>query len=107
LGQNLFVLRATIEQFTLDKEQAPTSLDELVSEGYLRVIPADITGSNDTWQPEYSDLLISPEQSGTGISDVRSGSSAIATDGQSGTGISDVRSGSSAIATDGTPYSTW
>jgi general secretion pathway protein G len=87
LGQNLFVLRATIEQFTLDKEQAPTSLDELVSEGYLRVIPADITGSNDTWQPEYSDLLISREQSGTGISDVRSGSSA--------------------IATDGTPYSTW
>jgi general secretion pathway protein G len=87
LRENLFVLRATIEQFTLDKEQAPTSLDELVSEGYLRVIPADITGSSDTWQPEYSDLLISPEQGGTGVSDVRSGSSA--------------------IATDGTPYSTW
>jgi general secretion pathway protein G len=87
LRENLFVLRATIEQFTLDKEQSPTSLDELVSEGYLRVIPLDITGSSDTWQPEYSDLLISPEQGGTGISDVHSGSPA--------------------IATDGTPYSTW
>ena len=87
LRENLYVLRSTIEQFTLDKERAPTSLDELVSEGYLRVIPPDITGNSDTWQAEYSDLLISPEQGGTGISDVRSGSSA--------------------NATDGTPYSTW
>lgn len=87
LRENLFVLRSTIEQFTLDKERPPTSLDELVTEGYLREIPKDITGSRTTWQTDYSDLLISPEQM-TG-------------------GISDVHSGSTAISTDGTPYSSW
>jgi general secretion pathway protein G len=87
LKQNLYVLRSTIEQFTLDKERAPTSLDELVTEGYLRALPPDITGSSTTWQVEYSDFLISPEQGGTGISDVHSGSGE--------------------VSTEGTPYNTW
>jgi general secretion pathway protein G len=87
LRENLYVLRATIEQFTLDKERAPTALDELVAEGYLRTLPRDITGSSDTWQVEYSDLLISPEQTDSGISDVRSGSEG--------------------VSSDGTPYNTW
>lgn len=87
LRENLFVLRSTIEQFTLDKERAPGSLEELVDEGYLRALPPDITGSSSTWQVETSDFLISPEQSGTGISDVRSGSTA--------------------VSTEGTPYNTW
>jgi len=87
LRENLYILRSTIEQFTLDKERAPMSLEELVSEGYLRAVPSDITGTSDTWQTEYSNILISPEQGGTGIADVRSGSTT--------------------IATDGTPYNTW
>ncbi|MFQ5776401.1 MAG: type IV pilin protein [Terriglobia bacterium] len=87
LKENLFVLRSLIEQFTLDKLRPPTSLEELVTEGYLRALPKDITGSRNTWEPVYSDLLISPEQTSSGISDVRSGSSA--------------------ISTEGTPYNTW
>lgn len=87
LRENLHVLRQTIEQFTLDKQRPPHSLDELATAGYLRTLPRDITGSADTWQIEYSDLVISPEQTTTGISDVRSGSPA--------------------LATDGTPYNTW
>ncbi|HKZ52080.1 MAG TPA: prepilin-type N-terminal cleavage/methylation domain-containing protein [Candidatus Acidoferrales bacterium] len=87
LKENLYVLRSTIEQFTLDKERAPASLEELVTEGYLRALPPDITGSSTTWQVEYSDFLISPEQGSTGISDVRSGSSQ--------------------VSTEGTPYNTW
>jgi general secretion pathway protein G len=87
LRENLYVLRSTIEQFTIDKERAPSSLEELVDEGYLRAIPRDITGNSSTWQVETSDVLISPEQSGTGISDVHSGSSA--------------------VSTEGTPYNTW
>jgi len=83
LKENLYVLRSTIEQFTLDKERAPTSLEELVAEGYLRALPPDITGSSTTWQVEYSDFLISPEQGGTGISDVHSGSGGISTEGTS------------------------
>ncbi|MBI4467345.1 MAG: prepilin-type N-terminal cleavage/methylation domain-containing protein [Acidobacteria bacterium] len=81
LRENLFVLRSTIEQFTLDKQRPPGSLEELVSEGYLRAIPKDITGRTDTWGVEYSDLVISPEQTESGISEVRSGSTALSSEG--------------------------
>ncbi|MFQ5818207.1 MAG: type IV pilin protein, partial [Terriglobia bacterium] len=54
LKENLFVLRSIIEQFTLDKQRPPASLEELVTEDYLRVLPKDITGARDTWQPLYS-----------------------------------------------------
>lgn len=87
LKENLFVLRSLIEQLTLDKLRPPTSLEELVTEGYLRALPKDITGSRNTWEPVYSDLLISPEQTSSGIGDVRSGSST--------------------ISTEGTPYNSW
>ena len=87
LRENLYILRTTIEQFTIDKERAPGSLDELVSEGYLRAIPPDITGRADTWQVEFSDTFISPEQTSTGVSEVRSGSNE--------------------LSTEGTPYSAW
>jgi general secretion pathway protein G len=87
LLENLFTLRQTIEQFTLDKQRSPNSLDDLRAEGYLRSIPRDITGSADTWQVDYCDLLISPEQASAGICDVHSGSPA--------------------LSTEGTPYSSW
>ncbi|MGH9859725.1 MAG: type IV pilin protein, partial [Candidatus Acidiferrales bacterium] len=62
LKQDLFVMRNAIEQFTLDKEAAPQSLDELVSAGYLRAIPKDpITNAVD-WRPIYDDVLLTPEQ---------------------------------------------
>lgn len=81
LRQNLFTLRNLIQEFTLDKKRAPFALDELVSENYLRAIPNDITGSPSTWQEETCNLLFSAEQSTTGLCDVRSGSSDVATDG--------------------------
>lgn len=82
LRENLYILRTTIEQFTLDKERAPGSLEELVTEGYLRAVPPDITGLPDTWQVEFSETLISPEQMSAGISDVHSGSNEPASDGR-------------------------
>lgn len=81
LRQNLSTLRNLIQEFTLDKKRAPFALDELVSENYLRSIPNDITGSPSTWQEETCNLLFSAEQSTTGLCDVRSGSSNVATDG--------------------------
>ena len=39
-GQNLFTLRSVISQYTLDKQKAPQSLDDLVTAGYLRQIPS-------------------------------------------------------------------
>lgn len=88
LKQNLFVMRNSIEQFTLDKEAAPQSLDELVSAGYLRAVPKDpITNAVD-WRPIYDDVLLTPEQVVTGITDVKSSSEDIS-------------------PFEGTPYSSW
>ena len=39
LKVDLRTMRDAIQQFTLDKQQAPQSLDDLVSSGYLRGIP--------------------------------------------------------------------
>lgn len=88
LKQDLFVMRNAIEQFTLDKEAAPQSLDELVSAGYMRAIPKDpITNAVD-WRPIYDDVLLTPEQVVTGITDVKSSSEDIS-------------------PFEGTPYSSW
>ena len=82
LHQDLFSLRSVIDQFTLDKQRAPQSLDELVSEHYLKQLPKDpFTGSSDTWQVVQEDIIISVDQTQPGISDVHSGSSLTGTDG--------------------------
>src|ERR1700687_718822 len=49
LRQNLATLNKVIDQYTLDKQKAPQSLEDLVSAGYLTTIPNDITGNKDTW----------------------------------------------------------
>jgi len=89
LRDDLYVMRKMIDQFTLDKNRAPTSLDELVEAGYLRGgIPSDpFTGSNQTWKVDIEEVPISPEQAAAGIIDVHSGSEE--------------------VSTDGTPYSSW
>ena len=47
LKQNLFTLRTVIDNYTFDKQKAPQSLQDLVSDGYLREVPYDpMTGSN-------------------------------------------------------------
>lgn len=84
LQSNLFTMRSVIDQFTYDKEEPPQSLDELVSEGYLREVPLDpFTESRDTWQ------MIN-DAGPTGES-----------------GLYDVRSGSDRTALNGTSYSEW
>lgn len=89
LHHDLSVMRDAIEQYTLDKEQAPQSLDDLVSAGYLREIPPDpVTGAKD-WVTQTSDVLLSPDQ-------------------ESGSGISDVHSPSEKVSSvENTPYSAW
>src|SRR5579863_3542235 len=47
LHTNLATLRQVIDNYTYDKEKAPQSLQDLVSDGYLRAIPVDpMTGTN-------------------------------------------------------------
>lgn len=82
LRQDLKTMRDQIDNYTMDKEKAPQSLQDLVDAGYLRMIPKDpFTGSSDTWQTESSDTLQSLDQTEPGITDVHSGSSATGSDG--------------------------
>ncbi len=82
LRQDLFTLRSVINQYTDDKEKAPQSLSDLVSEGYLKQIPVDpFTRSNTSWQVQQEEVLQSVDQQQPGITDVHSGSSRMSTEG--------------------------
>ena len=81
LRQDLFTLRSVISQYTLDKQKAPQSLDDLVQGGYLRQIPTDPVTGQSNWEVVQEDVLISVDQSDPGISDVHSASNATASDG--------------------------
>ncbi|MBK5292861.1 MAG: type II secretion system protein [Acidobacteriia bacterium] len=75
LRSNLFSIRTVIDEYTYDKQKAPQSLQDLVSEGYLRQIPEDpITGNNQSWKIVMEDSLTMVSQTEPGIFDVRSGS---------------------------------
>ena len=88
LKNNLFTLRTVIDEYTFDKQKAPQTLQDLVSEGYLRAVPIDpITGSDQSWRVIMEDALSMVNQTDPGIFDVRSGS--------------DLKS------LEGTPYSEW
>lgn len=90
LRDDLYTMRSLIDQFTLDKQRPPQSLDELVEAGYLRGgLPADpFTRSNQTWQVDLEDVPIPGSSQGV-------------------PGIVDVHSGSEETSLDGTPYSSW
>ena len=82
LKNNLFTLRTVIDEYTFDKEKAPQSLRDLVTEGYLREIPLDpIAKSRDSWKVEMEDALRTVEQREPGIFDVRSGAEGTSLDG--------------------------
>src|SRR3984957_4436945 len=48
LKNNLFTLRTVIDEYTYDKQKAPQTLQDLVTDGYLRQVPMDpMTGNAD------------------------------------------------------------
>ena len=77
LKQDLQTIRGAIQQYTLDKQQAPSSLEELASAGYLREVPVDPMTRMRDWQLDFEDVLLSPDQSASGLSDVHSNSDAV------------------------------
>jgi len=87
LRQDLSVMREAIDNYTLDKEAAPLSLEDLEQAGYLRSVPEDPMTHAKDWQLKFSDFVLSPEQTTTGVDDVHSNSSA--------------------VSSEGTPYNTW
>ena len=90
LKSDLTVMRQAIDHYTLDKEAAPQSLEDLTNpqSQYLREVPKDpITDAKD-WHVDFGDTVMSPDQSTTGIVDVHSNSDKVS-------------------PFSGTPYNTW
>ena len=86
LRDDLFKMRSLIDQFAADKGRLPQSLDEIVSEGYMREIPTDpFTGQKD-WA-------------------ITTGEDPNSLDGDQG--ITDVHSSSEEVSSEGTPYNQW
>jgi len=88
LKEDLFRMRDAIDQYYADKGQYPSTLEALVSDGYMRKMPEDpFTKSTSTWQsipaePDPNNPTAEP-------------------------GVYDVKSGSEATALDGTKYAEW
>jgi len=86
LRDNLFKMRSLIDQFAADKGRLPQSLDELVTEGYMREVPVDPMTNQKDWA-------------------VTMGDDPNSLDG--GQGMTDVHSVSEDTALDGSPYREW
>ena len=73
LQHDLWVMREAIDKYTVDKEKAPQSLQDLVTAGYLRAVPEDaLTKSIDTWQLENESESLTKDAP-VGIRNVKSG----------------------------------
>ena len=81
LRKDLQTMREAIDNYTLDKQQAPQSLQDLVDAHYLRQVPIDPVNQQEDWVPHYGDAVMSPDQSSTGMDDVHSGSDQVGSDG--------------------------
>lgn len=87
LKQNLFTMRAVLDQYYADRGDYPDSLESLVEGKYLRSIPVDpFTKSSTTWTEIYEE-----QEEGD----------------DSSAGVYDIKSGSEDVAGDGTPYKDW
>jgi len=87
LKTDLQTMRTAIDNYTMDKLQAPQALSDLVDGHYMRDLPIDPFTQQRDWVAHFGDTIISPEQTGVGVDDVHSNSD------QTGS--------------DGTPYNTW
>ncbi len=87
LKTDLQTMRTAIDNYTMDKLQAPQELQDLVDGHYLRDLPIDPFTQQRDWVAHFGDTIITPEQTGVGVDDVHSNSDQ--------------------IGSDGTPYNTW
>ena len=89
LKNDLTVMRQAIDRYTLDKEAAPQSLEDLANpqSQYIREIPVDPMTNAKDWHVDYGDTVMTPDQTTTGIVDVHSNSDK--------------------TSLEGTPYNSW
>jgi general secretion pathway protein G len=82
LKEDLFRMRDALDQYYADKGQYPSSLDSLVSDGYLRKMPDDpFTKSSSSWQAIPPEPDPNNPTATAGVFDVKSGSDGTALDG--------------------------
>ena len=82
LREDLFRMRDAIDQYYADKNQWPSTLDALVSDGYMRQVPEDpFTKSKDSWTTEPPPADPNNPTSEQGVYNVHSGSDGTAIDG--------------------------
>jgi general secretion pathway protein G len=81
LRQDLFTLRSVISQYTLDKQKAPQTLEDLIPAGYIKVIPKDPFTNEPNWTTDQEDSIMAVDQQEPGIVDVHSSSNLTASDG--------------------------
>jgi len=82
LREDLFRMRDAMDQYYADKGQYPSSLDDLVSSGYLRRLEQDpFTQSTSTWETVPSEPDPNNPAAPPGISNVKSGAEGTALDG--------------------------
>ena len=86
LRDDLRKLRSLIDQFAADKGRLPQSLEEMVSEGYMREVPVDPFTNQKDWA-------------------ITTGEDPMSQEGESG--MTDIHSSSGDVSTEGTPYSEW
>jgi len=88
LRTDLRTLRDAIDHYTLDKQAAPQSPDDLQQGGYLREVPTDPMTHAKDWVGVFDSVVLTPDQSSTGMVDVHSNSNLTS-------------------PFDGTPYNQW
>jgi general secretion pathway protein G len=80
LKENLRTMRRMIDQYSADKEKLPSSLEDLVTYGYIREIPIDPITEERDWQEEQGEDDVSLE-GGSGVVDVHSNAQGVGSDG--------------------------
>ena len=81
LRSDLDQLNRLVQQYTLDKQKAPQSLDDLVSAGYIHQVPKDPMTGEQAWDTPQCEVLDSIDQQDPGICEVHSTSTAMSTEG--------------------------
>ena len=81
LRNNLFTLRQVIDEYAYDHQKAPQTIQEVVTDGYLRSVPVDPMTGKAEWVPIMEDPQTSASPNEPGIFDVHSASDKTSLDG--------------------------
>jgi general secretion pathway protein G len=77
LRTDLRMMRDAIDHYTLDKQQPPQSLQDLVDAHYLRIMPVDPITHKADWVQVMGEVEIGPDRKVRGLVDVRSNSDGV------------------------------